>query len=251
MSGHSKWATIHRQKEVSDQKRGKVFTKISNAIIIAVRESGGTTDPNHNFKLRLVMEKARAANMPKENVQRAINRAGGKGEGEGFSEVTYEGYGPGGVGVLIETATDNRQRTIQEIKNIFDKAGGSVASPGAVAFNFEKKGLIAVDSKDNKEELILKLIDLGAEDVEEVGEDLLEVYAHPDNLMTLKEKLTSEGIEPKSVELVMKPVNLMPIKEEKTVRQVVSLIEKLESLDDVQKVYANLDVPEEMLSNLQ
>ncbi|RJR25476.1 YebC/PmpR family DNA-binding transcriptional regulator [Candidatus Microgenomates bacterium] len=250
MSGHSKWATIHRQKEVSDQKRGQVFTKISNAIIIAVRESGGITDPNHNFKLRLVLEKARAANMPKDNVQRAIDRAAGKGEGDGFTEVTYEGYGPGGVGILVETATDNKQRTVQEVKNIFDKAGGSVASPGSVAFNFEKKGLITVEAKEGKDELILRLIDIGAEDVEEAGE-LLEIYVHPDNLMVFKDKLTAEGIEPKSVELVMKPVNMMPINDTKTAQQVMGLIEKLESLDDVQKVYANFDFPEEMLSKLQ
>lgn len=251
MSGHSKWATIHRQKEVSDQKRGQVFTKISNAIIIAVRESGGITDPDHNFKLRLIMEKARAANMPKDNIQRAIDRASGKGEGDNFTEITYEGYGPAGVGIIIETTTDNKQRTVQEIKNIFDKAGGNVASPGSVAFNFEKKGLLTIESKKDKDELILKLIDLGAEDVEEGGDDLLEVYVNPEELMLLKEKLAGEGIEPKTTEITMRPINLVSVNDEKTTKQIIALMEKLESLDDVQKVYSNFDVPEEMLQNLQ
>jgi len=249
MSGHSKWATIHRQKEVTDQKRGQVFTKLANAIIVSVRDSGGMTDPEHNFKLRLAIEKARGVNMPKENIQRAIDRAAGKGEGQTFSEVTYEGYGPGGVGVLVETMTDNRQRTVQEVKNIFDKSGGSIASPGAVAFNFRKVGTLTVEVTGNKDEGILKIIDLGAEEVEET-ENLLEIHVAPENLMVIKDQLTAAGFVVKTVEVEMKPINLVTITEPKLAQQVFNLLDKLESLDDVQKVYANFDIPDEILKDV-
>lgn len=248
MSGHSKWATIHRQKETSDQKRGAVFTKISNAIIVAVRDSGGITDPEHNFKLRLAIEKARSVNMPKENIQRAIDRAVGKSDGGQIEQITYEGYGPAGVGILVETATDNRQRTIQEIKNIFDRAGGSIASPGAVSFNFKKMGLICLQLTENVQEAILKIIDLGAEDVNEAGEGILEIYTLSEALMQIKEKLAENGFVIKSVELIEKPINFVQITDEKTSQQLISLVEKLEELDDVQKVYANFDIPDNLFN---
>jgi len=252
MSGHSKWATIHRQKETADQKRGQLFTKIGNAILVAVRESGGVVDPEHNFRLRLAIEKARAVNMPKENIQRAIDRAAGRGEGLAILETTYEGYGPGGVGILVETATDNKQRTIQEIKNIFDKNGGSMASPGAVSFNFKKMGLLTVEIvNESVEEAMLRLIDLGAEEVEEAEDNVLEIYVHPENLIDFKEKITAAGYQPKSFELTEKPLSLIPITDRKTAGQVLNLLEKLESLDDVQKVYANFDIPEEFLEGAQ
>ncbi len=247
MSGHSKWATIHRQKETTDQKRGQAFTKISNAIIVAVRDSGGMTDPEHNFKLRLAIEKARSINMPKENIQRAIDRAAGKGEGTIISEVTYEGYAPGGVGVLVEAATDNKQRTVQEVKNIFDRSGGNLSSPGSVSFNFQKVGSLVVSVEGNKEEAILKIIDLGVEDVEEAGENNLEIHVSPENLIATKDKLTAAGFSPQSVELEMKPLNLVAVADPKTAQQVLSLLDKLEALDDVQRVYANFDIPEEFL----
>lgn len=250
MSGHSKWATIHRQKETTDQKRGQSFTKISNAIIVAVKDSGGVADPNLNFKLRLAIEKARAVNMPKDNIQRAIERAIGKGEGGFLSESTYEGYGPNGVGILVETATDNKQRTVQEIKNIFDKNGGNIASPGSVSFNFKKTGLITVPigiGEITSDEAILKIIDLGAEDVEQAEDGLLEVYVKIEDLESFKEKLIQSGFQPKSSEITMMPINLVPINDSKMAMQVLSLMEKLEALDDVQKVYANFDIPEELL----
>jgi len=248
MSGHSKWATIHRQKEVTDQKRGQAFTKITNAIIVAVRDSGGVTDPESNFKLRLAIEKGRSVNMPKENIQRAIDRAAGKGEGAGLTEITYEGYGPGGVGILVEAATDNKQRTVQEVKNIFEKNGGNIASPGAVSFNFQKVGSIIVTVEGNKEEAILKIIDLGVDDVEEAGDNSLEIHVSPENLMATKEKLAAAGFPPTSVEIEMKPVNLVAIADQKTAQQVLGLLEKLESLDDVQRVYANFDIPDEFIT---
>lgn len=248
MSGHSKWATIHRQKEVTDQKRGQTFTKITNAIIVAVRDSGGITDPEHNFKLRLAIEKARAVDMPKENVQRAIDRAAGKGEGMVISEAVYEGYGPGGVGILVETATDNKQRTVQEVKNVFDRSGGSMTSPGAVSFNFQKVGTIIVPFEKSKEEAILKIIDLRVDDIEEVGENDLEVHVAPENLELMKEKLVAAGFTPKTIELEMKPINLVPVTDKKTANQLLSLLDKLEALDDVQKVYANFDISEEFIT---
>lgn len=250
MSGHSKWATIHRQKEASDQKRGQIFTKIANAIIIAVREGGGIADPQGNFKLRLVLEKARAANMPKENIQRAIDRALGKGGGEAVSEATYEGYGPGGVGIIVEAVTDNKQRTVQEVKNIFDRSGGGIASPGAVSFNFRKTGYITATAAGDSDEAILKLIDLGAEDVELAEDGVLEVYVPLERLETLKEGISLAGMEVKSAEIIMKPVNLVTVTDPKVASQILGLMEKLESLDDVQKVYANFDIPEEVLKQV-
>lgn len=246
MSGHSKWATIHREKETTDQKRGAQFTKIVKAIIVAVK-STGVTDPELNFKLRLAIESARAVNMPKENIQRAIDKAAGKGEDTVMEEITYEGYGPGGVGYLVETATDNRQRTVQEIKNIFDKGGGTIASPGAVSFNFLKVGLISLEGQGNNEETLLKLIDLGAEDVEEQEGSLL-VYVSIEKLMPLKDKLTENGFLPKSIEIFEKPINFITLSDQRVARQNFALVEKLESLDDVQKVFTNFDIPDELLN---
>lgn len=247
MSGHSKWATIHRQKEVSDQKRGQIFTKIANAITVAVRDGGGISDPELNFKLRLAIEKARSVDMPKENMQRAIDRAAGKGEEGGLSEVSYEGYGPGGIGIIVETATDNRQRTVQELKNIFDRAGGSIASPGSVFFNFKKIGWLNVGFSGSADEAMLKIIDQGAEDVEEGEVGTLEVYVSPELLVEFKEKLSAAGFEPKTFEIIMKPVNLVPVRDQKTADQILNLLNKIEALDDVQKVYANFDIPEEFV----
>jgi YebC/PmpR family DNA-binding regulatory protein len=248
MSGHSKWATIHRQKEAADQKRGQAFTKIANAITIAVREGGGIADPESNFKLRLAIDQAKAANMPKDNISRAIDRATGKGGGADLLEITYEGYGPGGVGVIVEAATDNKQRTVQEVKNIFDRHGGSIASPGAVAYNFKRVGLITIEAK-NREEAMLRVIDLGAEDVEEAEDNLLEVYTSVEQLSELKDKLGKEGVAViKSAEIILRPLTLAPIADEKTARRIIDLMEKLEALDDVQRVSANFDIPDSFLN---
>ena len=244
MSGHSKWATIHRQKETTDAKRGQGFTKISSAIIVAIRSGGGVTDPDKNFKLRLAIEKGRAINMPKENVERAITRAAGGGEGGGFEEITYEGYGPGGVAIMIEAATDNKNRTVQELKNIFERGGGTLASQGAVAYQFSPKGLITVAKTGNSEETILKIIDLGVEDVEE-EEDAIEVYTKPEELEQVRVKLQQSGFEIKSFELTMKPNTVVPIVEKDTASKVLALMERLEEHNDVQRVFANFDIPQD------
>lgn len=247
MSGHSKWATIHRQKEVTDQKRGQAFTKIANAITVAVRESGGITDQNLNFKLRLALEKARQVNMPKDNVQRAIDRGAGiSGEGAIMEEVVYEGYGPGGVAILIEAATDNRQRTVQEVKNILERGGGSLGSPGAVSFLFKKTGLIVVKKEKDIEETVFKIIDLGADEVEE-AEDGIKVYVGLDKFDKMKADIAGAGLVILRSEMVAKPISVIPISDPKTASNLLSLLEKLDSRDDVLRVYANFDIPPEVL----
>jgi len=250
MSGHSKWATIHRQKETADQKRGQIFTKIGNAITVAVREGNGITDPNLNFKLRLALEKAKEVNMPKDNIQRAIDRAVGASGAQALEEVSYEGYGPGGVAVMIEAATDNRQRTVQEIKNIFERSGGSLGSPGAVSFLFKKVGLVVVAKGENAQETSLKLIDLGAEEVEEV-EDGIEVYVGVDKLEEIKKKISESGLEVLRSELTAKPTTFVQILDEKVAARILNLMEKLDSHSDVLKVYANFDIPQEILEKVK
>lgn len=250
MSGHSKWATIHRQKETNDARRGQEFTKVANAITVAVREGGGVSDPQSNFKLRLMVQKAREINMPKENIQRAIDRGRGAGAGANLEEVLYEGYGPSGVGVLVEAVTDNKQRTAQVIKNIFDRSGGSLAGPGAVAFQFSKNGLILVEKSPAVDEQILKIIDLvGAQDVEEV-EDGLEIFVPLPALETSRKVLVDAGFSVKSAEPAQKPISAIEVASPGDAKKVMQIIEDLEDLDDVQKVWANMEIPKEVLDSI-
>lgn len=247
MSGHSHYATIHRQKELKDAQKGKTFSKLAKEIAIAVK-SGGGTDPASNFKLRMVMEKARAANMPKDNVDRALSR--GQSGAETLEESTYEGFGPNGVAVMVTTATDNRNRTGQEIKNLFERAGGSLGGPGSVSFNFETKGFMLAKKAGNPEELMLELIDLGVEDVEETA-DGIEVYTAPDKLSQTKKKLEEAGFSISEFEIYMKPKNLITISNKADAQKALSFLETLNEHDDVQKVYANLDVPEDLLAQIK
>jgi YebC/PmpR family DNA-binding regulatory protein len=239
MSGHSKWATIKRAKGAADIKRGLTFTKLSNAITIAVKTSGGIADPNSNFKLRLAIEAARAANMPKDNVERAIQKALGKDAGE-MSEVLYEGFAPEGVSVIIEAATDNSLRTTSEIKSIFNKDGGRFGQPGSVAYQFEQKGKIII-GKNGKttDELFEIAVDSGAEDIEE-DQDKAIITTSYSELSTVRENLLAKGITPEEVEAVRKPLNSITISDPEKLQKVVNFLDKLESLDDVQKVYSNL-----------
>ncbi len=246
MSGHSKWATIHRAKEVTDQKRGQAFTKITNAIIIAVRESGGVTDPNSNFKLRLALDKAREVNMPKDNVQRAIDRASGAAGAGIMEEMVYEGFAPGGGAVMIEAATDNRQRTVQEIRNLLDKSGGSLGGSGSVSFMFKKLGCIFVGKGTNTEETMLKLMDLGVDEIEE-GFEEIEVYVTVDRFEETKKKITDLGLLISKSEVVFKPTTLIPVTDPKVAARILTLLEKLEDHDDVMKVSANFDITQEIL----
>lgn len=245
MSGHSKWSTIKRQKGAADIKRGQTFTKVANTITIAVK-TGGSGDPGTNPRLRMVIEEARSLNMPKDNIQRAIDRGLGVGK-EALEEITFEGFGPGKVAFYVEAVTDNRLRTLQEIKNLFERSGGSLAGQGAVAYMFQKMGEIKVKNKGgSKDEEMLQLIDLGAEDVEEFEQGYL-VYVESPELNTMGTKITQAGFEVEQAEVVMKPTTLVEIKDQETAKKVLEFTGKLEELDDVQKVYANFDIPEELI----
>lgn len=238
MSGHSKWSTIKRQKGVADAKRGQAFTKISNAITIAVRQGAGVTDPNSNFKLRLAIEKAREANMPKDNIDRAIKRAEGKGEGV-VEEIMYEGFGPGGVAFIIETVTDNRQRTFSEVRNIISKNGGNLGEPGSVSYLFDKVGEIVVQKGPKSfDEVFSVCLELGVDDIED-DDQVFFVYVSPSNLFDIKKQLEEKQFLIESAEIVYKPktsIELPEVDQEK----IFSIAEKLEELDDVQKVSHNL-----------
>lgn len=246
MSGHSKWSTIKRDKGINDAKRGQIFTKYANGIAIAARGGGG--NPDANFKLRLAIEAARAINMPKDNIERAIARGTGGAAGTNtLEEVTYEGFGPQGVALLIEAVTDNRQRTSSNIRALLDKAGGSLAGPGATSFQFKKQGDIVVALEDkNKEDVELEMIDLGASDVEEAGNSLI-IYTQPEELETVKEKITQAGYTVESAALTMIPTTTINLTDKEAAIKVLNVIERLEELDDVQKVYANFEMPEEIM----
>lgn len=246
MSGHSKWAQIKRQKGVADIKRGQAFTKIANAITIAVREGGGVSDPNQNFRLRLVIEKARTLNMPKANIDRAIARAQGRQAGE-IENVVYEGFGPGGVAIIVEALTDNKQRTTSEIKNLFDKNGASLGTPGSVLYQFQTKGIISI-KKDGKtlDDIFLIAADSGAEDIEDAGESVL-IYTKPEELSKIKEAMLSQGLKVEDFELTRKPLTTVSITDSGTASRILAFMERLENLDDIQKVYSNFDIPDSLM----
>lgn len=246
MSGHSKWHSIRRTKGVLDQRRGQLFTKLARDITIAARE-GGSGDTDANFRLRLAVDKARAANMPSDNIQRAIDRGLGKGSEASIEEITYEGYAPGGIALIIEAATDNRNRTASEVRATLTKAGGNPGEPGSVAWMFEQKGLITVDltaKKLDTDEVMLLAIDAGADDVE-VGDEELEVYTDFKQLAAVRQKLIEAGLPISSAERMMRPKTTVQADGPEALKA-MRLIEKLEDLDDVQKVYSNLDVSDEL-----
>ncbi len=247
MSGHSKWAQIKRQKGVADKKRGQTFTKIANAITIAVRNGGGVTDPEQNFRLRLAIEKAREVNMPKENIERAIARATGKSGGESLEEVTYEGFGPFGVAIMVDAATDNKLRTNSDVRSVFEKGGGNMGSVGSVSYQFQKIGLITVRiSGKSIDDIFLTAADAGASDIEEAG-DVALVYTNPEQLFAVKNALVAEDLIIEGFELTRKPLSTITLTDKEQVAKVISLLEKLEELDDVQKVYSNVDVPDSLV----
>jgi len=226
-----------------DIKRGKIFSKLAKAITLTAREGA---DPETNFRLRLEIEKAKQANMPKENIERAITRASGGAEEGQLEEVIYEGYGPGGVAIIAEAATDNRNRTTAEMKQLFERGGGSLGGPGTVTYQFRPMGLITVEKSENPDEQILKIIDLGVEDVEE-AKDALEVYIQSQNLGEVKEKLNQSGFKVLSAELVKQPRNEIRISDTEKATKVLKLMNSLQEHDDIQRVFANFDIPEEIL----
>lgn len=240
MSGHSKWATIKRQKGAADLKRGLTFTKISNAITIAVKSGGSITDINNNFRLRLAVEEARANNMPKENIERAIQKAVGK-EGGSVTEVIYEGFAPFGVSVIIEAVTDNPQRTTSEIKSIFNKEGASFGKPGSVAYQFEQKGRIVIDKEGKSmDELFEAAVECGAEDIEEKDDKAIITTSFSD-LSGVREKLLARGIKLEDASIIRKPLIFMKVVDKEKLERVTNFINKIEDLYDVQKVYSNLE----------
>ncbi len=239
MSGHSKWATIKRQKGAKDIKRGQIFTKLSNAITIAVKQGGGATDLEGNFKLRLAVEAARSANMPKENIERAIFRASAKQEAR-LEEAIYEGFGPGGFSIIVEAFTDNKQRTFSEVKNIFDKYGGSLGLQGAVMYQFERRGMLSIEyTGKSLEDVFLIAADSGALDIINQGTETL-IYTRPDDLAKIRSFLTEKGINILSCELIYKAINPFSILEKNDVQRARVFVERLEELGDVANIYTNL-----------
>lgn len=240
MSGHSKWSQIKRQKGVADQKRGQAFTKLSSAITIAVKHGGGMSDPNQNFKLRLAVDIAHAANMPKENIERAILHGSGK-QAADLIEVVYEGFAPGGVSVIVEAATDNNMRTSSEIKNIFHKAGASFGQPGSVAYQFKQMGQIILKINNQSfDDIFLTAIDLGAEDVEDV-EDEVYIYTSPHDIARIRDAFIAQRMIPVSVEIIRKPLVTVKIEDSDKAKKITNFLEKLEDFEDVQKVYTNAE----------
>lgn len=248
MSGHSKWSTIKRQKGAADVKRGRLFSKLSRAIAIAAKEGG--VDLETNYKLRLAVEKAKGANMPKENVKRALQRAKGKLGGNKLEEIVFEGYGPGGVAIMVQVVTDNRQRTASEIKSVLEKAGGRLGEKGCVAYLFQPRGLIVIKVESGDiEEAMLTAIDSGAQDVEKANETVI-VYTEPKEIEKIKEQILSHGLVVESTEISLEPRTTVQITDLDKANKLLSLMDKLEDLDDTQKVYAGFDIPEQILAEL-
>ncbi len=251
MSGHSKWAQIRRSKGVNDARRGQLFTRLGREIVVAVRE-GGSGDPNANFRLRMAVQRARDANMPMDNIERTIKRAVGGSEGSNLEEITYEGYGPGGTAILVEALTENRNRTVAEVRNAFNRNGGNMGENGCVDWLFEATGIIEVElAGHDPDELSLEAIDLGADDVEPVGPDdeFLTIYTDPSNLEDVRKALEARKYKVLKSESTMVPKTKIELSDEKTAHQAIRLIEKLEDLDDVQNVYTNADFPEQFAAS--
>ncbi len=248
MSGHSKWSTIKRAKGVTDAKRGALFTKIAREISVAARQGGG--DPDSNYRLRLAIEKGRSVNMPADNIKRTIDKATGAGEVEQYEEIVYEGYGPGGVAVLVEAQTDNRNRTAGEVRSMFAKSGGQLAGSGAVAWQFEPRGLITIPRGTvDPDTVALAAIDAGAEDVDTDGDESIDVYTAPTELELVRQALEGAGIPVESAESAMVAKQTVELDSAKA-RQALRLVELLEDLDDVSRVTANFDIPEDVLAEV-
>lgn len=244
MSGHSKWATIKRKKGAADAKRGQLFSKLSRAIIVAAKEGG--PDPASNATLANAIQKARDASMPKDNIERAIQRGAGGGDGESYEAVLYEGYGPAGVAIICNILTDNRNRAASDVRYIFTKHGGALGTPGSVAWQFDRKGIILVDGGDVDEETLMDLaLEAGAEDIAEDGTQW-QITTEPTELMSVRTALDEAGIAYASAELSMVPKTTVK-PDEKEARQLLKLVDALEDSDDVQDVYANFDISEEVL----
>ena len=247
MSGHSKWSTIKRKKGAADAKRGKIFTRLIKEITVAARMGGG--DPDGNPRLRSAIAIAKSENMPKDNIARAIKKGTGELEGEVYEEITYEGYGPGGVAVLVDCMTDNKNRTVAEVRYFFSKSGGNLGESGCVSWMFDRKGSILIDKSVIDEEKLMDLaLEAGAEDVVDDG-DVFQVLTEPDDFEAVRESLQKEGVEFLEAGIGMIPQNVVEITEEKVAKQVMKLLDNLEDFEDVQNVYANFDIDESLMAS--
>lgn len=245
MSGHSKWSTIKRKKGAADAKRGKIFTKLIKEITVAARMGGGDSDGNP--RLRSAIAAAKTDNMPKDNIERAIKKGTGELEGAVYEEVTYEGYGPGGIAVLVDCMTDNRNRTVADIRHYFSKSGGNLGESGCVSWMFDKKGSLLVDKATiSEEELMDVALEAGAEDMIE-EENEFQVLTAPEDFDAVREALETAGVSFIEAAVLMIPKNTVDVVDEKTAKQVLRLLEKLEDHDDVQSVSANFDIPDELM----
>ncbi len=248
MSGHSHWAGIKYKKAAADAKRGKIWSKIARMIIVAAKSGGG--DPAANLSLRYAIDKAKAANMPKDTIEKAIKKGTGNVEGITFEEVLYEGYGPGGVAIMVEALTDNRNRTTPEVKRLFDRHGGSLGTSGCVNWMFRKKGLITVNTASAGEEQLLEIaLSAGADDLQTVG-DIFEITCEPGAYEELKKALQEKEIATEVAEISMVPQNTIEINDEQTAKKIISLMEAFEDHEDVQNAYANFDIPEEIIARI-
>ncbi len=248
MSGHSHWAGIKYKKAAADAKRGKIWSKIARMIIVAAKSGGG--DPAANLSLRYAIDKAKAANMPKDTIEKAIKKGTGNVEGITFEEVLYEGYGPSGVAIMVEALTDNRNRTTPEVKRLFDRHGGSLGTSGCVNWMFSKKGLITVNTASAGEEQLLEIaLSAGADDMQTVG-DIFEITCEPGAYEELKKALQEKEIATEVAEISMVPQNTIEINDEQTAKKIISLMENFEDHEDVQNAYANFDIPEEIMARI-
>lgn len=248
MSGHSKWASIRHKKGLMDARRGKLFTKLIREITVAARLGGG--DPESNPRLRTVIAKAKEANMPKENIEKAIKKGTGELEGYSLEEVIYEGYGPGGVAIMIDAMTDNKNRTTAEIRNILTKSGGNLGENGCVSWIFEKKGIITVSTDRYDENTVMEIaLESGAEDVRNEG-DVWEIITDPEDFVTVREAFLNKGIEIIMSDIMRIPKSTVKLEDEKSATKILNLIEKLEDNDDVQNVAANFDIPDEIMEKI-
>jgi YebC/PmpR family DNA-binding regulatory protein len=245
MSGHSKWSTIKHKKGAADAKRGKIFTRILKEMSVAARMGGG--DPNGNPRLRAAIAEAKANNMPKDNIERAIKRGTGEIEGVTYEELTYEGYGPGGVALMVETMTDNTNRTTPEIRHMFEKHGGNLGTPGSVRFQFERKGYFAVERSAVGEDKLMEIIlEAGADDLQAEDPETFEVYTSPENFEAVRQALETNKIATVEAKLGQIPSNYVTLDEQKA-KQMIRLLEVLDDHEDVQNVWSNFDVPAEMM----
>lgn len=238
MAGHSKWNNIKRRKEIVDSKRGKIFTKLGREIVVAVKAGGA--NPETNSSLADAVARAKANNMPNDSIQRSINKADKSGEGDNFEDVLYEGYGPGGVAIMVRTLTDNRNRTAGDVRHIFDKYGGNLGTNGCVSFQFERKGSLILDREiyTDEDQVFLDALEFGAEDIE-TTEEMFEIVTSPEEYHRIREGLTKKGYEFSDVSLAPQPLNWIDLNEEEQIQQMEKLVEAMEDHDDVQDVYHN------------